>query len=140
MRRDELRKAGEAILREETGAEVVTRLCSRCGSSDHGRPLVRGGAHVSLSYAGDMVAVAWSTAGPVGIDIELGDSADWTAAEALAKASGEGVAGLPHRHPESNDLVTQELDLPDGYVGTVVGRAVSWRLAGPAAPTVAATS
>jgi hypothetical protein len=140
--RDRLRSAGEAILREETGADVVSRLCPRCGSSEHGRPLVRG-AHISLSYAGELVAVAWSPAGPVGIDIELGGGSDrlaWTVMEATAKASGEGIAAFPGALPGRSGLPVQSLALPPGYVGTVVGRGVSWRLAGPAAPPPAATS
>ena len=54
---------------------VIERRCGRCGG-EHGRPILAvpaGGAerpHVSLSRAGDTVAVAVTFAGPVGIDIE----------------------------------------------------------------------
>jgi hypothetical protein len=138
--RAELREAGESILRRETGSDLVRRLCPRCGSSQHGRPSVRGGAHVSLSYADGLVAVAWSTSGPVGIDVELGDRVEWTRLEALLKAAGEGVTQQPTDRPDLPDLPTRELRLPEGYVGTVAGNDVSWRLAGPAAPPSAATS
>lgn len=139
MTRDQLRRRAEAILRQETGADVVARLCNRCGSSTHGRPQVHGGAHVSLSYAGDLVAVAWSRSGPVGIDLELGDALDWTRFEALVKATGEGIVARPGNLSALPDLPVQALRLPDGYVGAVAGYDVSWRLAGPAAPPAATT-
>ena len=56
-------------------AVVIERRCERCGG-EHGRPIVVVPAdraespHVSLSRAGDTVAVAVTFAGPVGIDIE----------------------------------------------------------------------
>jgi 4'-phosphopantetheinyl transferase len=118
------------VLREELGAAAVGRLCPRCGSAEHGRPYVRvaeGPAPaVSLSYAEGLVAVAWSWAGPVGVDVEAAgppvdgtERRDWTRAEAALKAGGD---------PPLADLA-----LPGGYVGTVAGREVSLRLAGPAA-------
>ncbi len=140
VERDLLRHEAEALLRHETGAEVVARLCARCGSSAHGRPQVSGDAQVSISYATDLVAVAWSRSGPVGIDVERGDRLAWTRLEALLKASGAGIADHPHDPAELPDLEATDLTLPDGYVGTVVGRDVSWRLAGPATLAPAATS
>jgi hypothetical protein len=135
MDRAALRAMADAVLREEVGAVAVSRLCPRCGSGEHGQPLLRvrsGSApRISLSYATDLVAVAWS-AGPVGIDVEDdGPTVDgidrlaWTEAEAAFKADAE----VP--------LAT--LALPDGYVGTVAGDDVSWRLAGPGAPPGPAT-
>jgi hypothetical protein len=119
------------VLCAKTGATAVTRLCPRCGSSEHGRPLalVQSGAApaVSISYAGDLVAVAWGWTGAVGIDIEDDgpplegiDRRAWTETEAAFKADG--------------DVPLAALELPDGYVGTVAGDRVSWTLAGPAAP------
>ena len=114
----------------ETGAAAITRLCPRCGSSDHGRPLPvppDGALAVSISYAAGLVAVAWSRSGPVGIDVEETgpsvegiDRQDWTLVEAAYKA-GELAAASP-------------LELPAGYVGAIAGDDLSWRLAGPAAP------
>ncbi|MDZ5619686.1 4'-phosphopantetheinyl transferase family protein [Nocardioides bizhenqiangii] len=140
MTRDLLRREAEAILCRETGAEAVARLCPRCGSSVHGRPLVDGGAHVSLSYARDLVAVAWSWAGPVGIDVELGDRLEWTRLEALLKAGGEGIADRLADPVDLPDVPTAVLPMPDGYVGTLVGQDVSWRLAGPGAPAAATST
>ena len=127
--RAELRAEAEALLRRELGATSVARLCPRCGSGTHGQPLVRVPAgrppSVSLSYAGDLVAVAWSQAGPVGVDVEVAgppvdgiDRREWTEAEASFKAGG--------------DLRVEALALPEGYVGSVAGAGVTVRLAGPA--------
>jgi hypothetical protein len=124
--REELRELAHALLRDELGASSVGRLCPRCGSADHGRPYAAGaGARISISYATDLVAVAWAE-GPVGVDVEdVGPPVDgrsrseFSAAEALFKAGAEvPVAPLP---------------LPEGYVGAVAGEQVIWRLAGPAA-------
>ncbi|HYQ75059.1 4'-phosphopantetheinyl transferase family protein [Cellulomonas sp.] len=53
----------------------VRRRCSRCGSAAHGVPVADradGGPvpHLSLSRGGDLVVVALSDAGPVGVDVE----------------------------------------------------------------------
>ncbi len=123
--RTALRQAAHRVLCAETGATAVTRLCQRCGSSEHGRPLalVPAGAApaVSISYAADLVAVAWSWTGAVGIDIEDDgppldgiDRRAWTETEAAFKADA--------------DVALTALELPDGYVGTVAGDQVSWRL------------
>lgn len=140
VQRDQLRQEAEAILRRVTGADAITRVCPRCGSSAHGRPLASGGAQVSISYAEDLVAVAWSRTGAVGIDIERGDRLAWTRLEALLKATGAGITDRSHDPADLPDLPTTSLLLPDGYVGTVVGEDVSWRLAGPVAPAPAARS
>jgi hypothetical protein len=128
-----LRELAHETLRAETGSAAITRLCPRCGSSQHGRPVarpVRGLAPaVSISYAGPWVAVAWSSTGPAGIDIERAgppvggvDRLEWTRREALFKAG-------PGTHE------AQAIPVPAGYVGTVAGTGVSWRLVGPAAPS-----
>lgn len=132
-----LRRSADDLLRAATGARRVVRLCPACGSGEHGRPVALGSdAHVSISYAGDLVAVAWSYDGPVGIDVELdieqgADRQEWTRVEALLKATGEGVRAWPD--VTLPDLPSRSIDVPRGYVGTVVGTGVSWRLAGPAA-------
>ena len=140
-----LRQRAEQALLEETGGTQVVRLCPWCGSDQHGRPIVLGStAAVSIAYAADLVAVAWSPDGPVGIDIEVdgtgvgeyGDLRAWTRIEALLKSTGEGLRRDPRDLP---DLPSREIELPAGYVGTVAGEAVSWRLAGPAAASRPAT-
>lgn len=143
--RHSLRRLAEQILLEETGGTRVVRLCQWCGSDRHGRPVVVGAsASVSIAYTDRLVAVAWARGGPVGIDVEVdgppvgefGDVRAWTRIEALLKATGEGLRRDPRDLPA---LPSHELDLPDGFVGTVVGDEVSWRLAGPAAPPRPAT-
>lgn len=126
------RELAHQLLCRETGALRVIRLCPRCGSAGHGRPLVVPAVdpapEVSLSYAGSLVALAWGWSGPVGIDIEVvGPPVDgldrpaWTRQEALFKA-GPG----DHR--------VESIAVPAGYLGSVAGVDVSWLLAGPAAP------
>lgn len=53
------------------GSVRFDRTCQQCGEQ-HGRPVVVGdaGLHVSLSRAGDWVAVAVTRLSPVGVDIE----------------------------------------------------------------------
>lgn len=130
----DLRGRAEDLLRAATGAQRVVRVCPRCGSSAHGRPVALGtDARVSISYAGDLVAVAWSYDGPVGIDLEpVGppvdglDRGEWTRVEALLKATGAGLHDWPR--VTLPDLPTAPLALPPGYVGTLAGREVGWQL------------
>lgn len=115
------------LLRTEVGRIVGTaadvelsRSCGRCGSSEHGRPLVlptgKGSPpSVSLGRAGAAVVVAVCQCGPVGVDIERLDAArfagfdgvvlhereiaptaetravTWVRKEALLKATGKGL-------------------------------------------------
>jgi hypothetical protein len=124
------RRTAEELLLEATGARSIGRLCRWCGSSSHGRPVALGtDAHVSISYADGLLAVAWSYDGPVGIDVERDlaeDRAGWTRVEALLKATGEGLRDWPD--VVLPDLPTSPLDLPPGYVGTIAGTGVSWRV------------
>ena len=97
----------------------VSRLCPRCGSSDHGRPHVtvvgHVAPHVSLSRADGLVCVAVTDAGPVGVDCERVGAAEftdfatvglhplegqiaghdqtitWVRKESLVKATGDGL-------------------------------------------------
>jgi 4'-phosphopantetheinyl transferase len=96
---------------------AVDRTCDRCGAQ-HGRPQLPGsGLHASVSHSGDVVAVALTAAGPVGVDVEAVQTFDfaavtetvcvpaeraevrsaldfytfWTRKEAVLKATGEGL-------------------------------------------------
>ena len=111
----------EALHRDDL---FLGRLCPRCGSAGHGRPLIVDAAghevpdaHVSLSRCGAFGVAAFSAA-PVGVDVqgwvdadatlasvvlhprERGrDAADltrhWVLKEALLKALGTGLATDP---------------------------------------------
>ena len=143
-------EAADRLLRSELGGEVeVHRLCPRCGSSEHGRPLVvrrDGGSDpfVSLSRADDVVVVAVSDEGPVGVDVEAIDAtrfsgfADvalhpdedtppaqhqavvWTRKESLLKATGDGL------HVDPRSIRVSAADRP--------ARLLAW--SGRALPTV----
>lgn len=116
----------------ETGAASVVRQCPRCGSGDHGRPVLVGSdLQVSIAYTDDLAVIAWGKH-PVGIDIERADASppegldigSWTRLEALGKAAGTGVREWPHQLPPEHP--TQPLDLPPAYVGTLAGAALGW--------------
>ena len=130
MDRAELRELAHSVLADQLGARSVGRLCPRCGSAGHGRPYVvtEGPApRVSISYAAGLVAVAWAE-GPVGIDIEdAGPPVDGVERREFSAAEARFKAGA--------DVPIVALDLPPGYVGAVAGEGVTWRLAGPAAPS-----
>ena len=104
------RDADRALL---AGFGTVTQQCARCGG-DHGRPIMgEAGRWVSLSRAGGLVAVAFSTLGPVGVDLASRAAAarhpvagvrhpdpaewagEWAATEAVLKADGRGLAVDP---------------------------------------------
>ena len=126
MDRAALRALAHDVLREELGAASVGRLCARCGSAEHGRPYAVGASsRVSISYATDLVAVAWAD-GPVGVDVE----------DDGPPVDGAARRELSHREAlfkADADVPVRELGLPRGYVGWLAGTGVSWRVAGPAA-------
>ncbi|WP_066044120.1 4'-phosphopantetheinyl transferase family protein [Herbiconiux solani] len=70
------RAADHAALAELVGAARIRHRCLACGADDHGAPeavLADGGStagHVSLARAGGWVALATSSTGRVGVDIE----------------------------------------------------------------------
>ena len=130
MARDTLRQLAHDVLSEETGAKAIVRLCPRCGSAQHGRPVARveGGAapEVSLSYARDLVAVAWSWAGRVGIDVEeVGPAVDgtdrreWTRHEAAFKAGRPRPRSRRWRCPrDTSELLPATRSLAAGRSGS----------------------
>jgi 4'-phosphopantetheinyl transferase len=61
------------LLGEDPSDVAIERRCVRCGSGDHGKPLLAdtsAAIHFSLAHSGPHVVVALSRAGPVGVDVE----------------------------------------------------------------------
>lgn len=110
-----LRRSLAAVLDMSPPDVPVTRQC-RCGSIEHGRPLVAAPAWwVSVSHGGDLIAIAVAQGRPVGIDVDAVSAtahmdlaelfqrvdkeppspealtADWVRTEAAVKATGEGL-------------------------------------------------
>jgi 4'-phosphopantetheinyl transferase len=130
---------GVALLKRVAGVDTVVRTCHQCGGP-HGRPLVPGsGLHVSVAHAGAHVAVATTTAGPVGIDIERTDRAVppagavvapgepvtrpedlfvyWCRKESVVKATGDGLrVSLTDVHVSPADRPACLLDYRNQHV------------------------
>jgi 4'-phosphopantetheinyl transferase len=86
------------VVAERTGqrpAQIAfDRRCMTCGSTAHGKPVVRGHPEVfvSLSYAGELAVVALTAAGEVGVDVEELADADHEGFEASTLAPEEAPA------------------------------------------------
>lgn len=110
--------ADEAVAEWVGGVSApVRRRCDRCGSLEHGRPVVLpDGPYVSITHTAGLVAVAVTGLGPVGVDVErvrdldvasvaarvIGDLDGpvsdatgflraWVRKEAVVKATGDGI-------------------------------------------------
>jgi 4'-phosphopantetheinyl transferase len=128
----------------------VVRACRSCGSDQHGKPYVLGldavkPIHVSLSRAGQLVAVAVSDAGPVGVDVEgrhvargrtalSPDVATWVRKESVVKATGHGLMidpelidvtapgsapallAWPSEEPLESPVWMFDVECPEGFV------------------------
>ncbi len=103
--------AAHALLRIMVGSQlgcpperiVLSATCPGCGGP-HGRPRLVSRArepslHLSLAHAGARVMAAVSTAGPVGVDVELEAATAFAEFDAVALAATECavVARLPSR-------------------------------------------
>ncbi len=102
-----LRRRVARLLGVEPVAVPVVRHCMVCGAHDHGKPAVgaRDAPEVSLTHAGTMAAVAISTAGPVGIDLEpLRRDVDWSATRRHVFSVPEWDATAAAADPQSARL------------------------------------
>lgn len=90
-----LRRAVAAALEVPVGEVHEHRVCPRCGSSGHGRPLVRvtgrPAPHVSLSRHDVHAVVAVCLGAPVGVDVDVASEPAWVRREAVGKALGRGI-------------------------------------------------
>jgi phosphopantetheinyl transferase len=110
-------KSGRALLHLVNKLTSSTPTASAMFFSETGKVLLDGGRHVSVSYAGDFVVLAFSDSSKLGIDIALqgsekshaiffqakcrttatnfpdNPSARWVDAEAILKSDGRGLSG-----------------------------------------------
>ncbi|MEO3813668.1 4'-phosphopantetheinyl transferase superfamily protein [Sphaerisporangium sp. B11E5] len=80
----------------------IDRRCPDCGKP-HGKPHIvhpAGPLHASVSHSGDRIAVALSTAGPIGVDVEQVPDApvNELIRSALTPAEQDIVRSLPEQH------------------------------------------
>jgi 4'-phosphopantetheinyl transferase len=70
---DLLARSVAGVYEVDAASITVRHECPECGSAEHGRPIVVGvepAPYASISRTGETEAVAFTTAGPIGIDIE----------------------------------------------------------------------
>jgi 4'-phosphopantetheinyl transferase len=77
---------------------VIRTACALCGATDHGKPFIApvptipAPPHVSVAHADDVVVVAVTAAGPVGVDVEPVDAARFDGFDAVALSDVEVAA------------------------------------------------
>jgi 4'-phosphopantetheinyl transferase len=133
--------AAARLLGGDAPATTVSRTCDRCGRQ-HGRPRLPGTRlHASVTHSSDLVVVATTAAGPVGVDVELigGPPSQrllssvctsdeqafvltpkdfftyWVRKESILKASGEGL------RREMTDVMVTPPDSPPTLLSVVDG-------------------
>ena len=106
------------VVADSTGRDPgpVFHVCPGCGSVEHGRPYVDAPVHISIAHTRGLSAVAVSSSGPVGVDVERKADRQWLRAEAIGKAQGTGVLGALAL--EQPGLWVEDLRMP-GAVGAV---------------------
>jgi 4'-phosphopantetheinyl transferase len=93
-----LRAAVGAWTGAPADAVVIRTACALCGATDHGKPFVAptpaisAMPHVSVAHADDVVVVAVTAAGPVGVDVEPVDAAQFDGFDAVALSQVERAA------------------------------------------------
>jgi len=132
----------------------IGRQCLHCGHSEHGKPVLADAAlQFSLSHTAHLALVAVSRDQPVGVDVErvvpgvdwpaiLGSApadaaagfAEWTAREAVGKATGHGILIAPEVAPagsgddgwrrarvpgQARTWWVHEVDVPTGFRAAV---------------------
>lgn len=110
------------------GEVGVDRTCDQCGEQ-HGRPVVQGGPHVSVTHAGVLVVVATCETAAVGVDVErLSRFAEGTSdGEYLAAQAAQAAQAWVRREarlkagvPESADGAVLALEPPlPGYAAAL---------------------
>ncbi|HEV2360403.1 MAG TPA: 4'-phosphopantetheinyl transferase superfamily protein [Acidimicrobiales bacterium] len=126
---------------------VISRSCPDC-EREHGKPVVVGApVHVSVSHSRELVAVAATTSGPVGVDVEFIDpSVDlrsvarhvgidpvgtsdrdiecfyrtWVRKESCVKATGEGL------RRQLSEVVVSPADEPAALISYAGAPLAAW--------------
>lgn len=100
--------AGQAddLLRREIARSVgmdvrIDRLCPSCGSGEHGQPFLtsadRVPLFVSLSRSPEVVAVAFTESGAIGIDVERADAPSFAGFEGVVLHPDENASTIRDR-------------------------------------------
>jgi 4'-phosphopantetheinyl transferase len=96
---DLLREVAARFHQVPTSHVVLSHECLRCGSHEHGRPVllataaIRRPAYVSLARAGDVSVVAVTDAGRAGIDVEAEGAAEFEGFAGVALHQTERASG-----------------------------------------------